>query len=165
MALKCNDENVVFEDQDSYSVVEKSCMTCKYFFKEVFPKHEPCVSCMRCAKWESHIEEVKFDKVPLSSQPDEELPTYMYDKLGGTQDADKEDLINHPPHYTSHPSGVECIQITEHMGFNLGNALKYIWRADLKWNRTEDIKKAIWYLERELNREQFDPETIQKVLS
>lgn len=60
------------------------------------------------------------------------------------------DLVNHPPHYTSHPSGVECIQITEHMGFNLGNALKYIWRCDLKQDATEDLKKAIWYIEREL---------------
>ena len=40
------------------------------------------------------------------------------------------DMVNHPPHYTNHPSGVECIQITEHMNFCLGNALKYIWRAD-----------------------------------
>ena len=58
--------------------------------------------------------------------------------------------VDHPAHYTSHPSGIECIQITEHMGFNLGNALKYIWRADLKDNRTQDIEKAIWYLQREL---------------
>ena len=42
------------------------------------------------------------------------------------------DPVNHPKHYTDHPSGIECIQITEHMGFNLGNALKYIWRCDLK---------------------------------
>lgn len=60
------------------------------------------------------------------------------------------DTVNHPPHYTSHPSGVECIQITEHMGFNLGNALKYIWRADLKGNALEDLEKARWYLDREI---------------
>ena len=60
------------------------------------------------------------------------------------------DLINHPPHYTAHPSGVECIQITEHMGFNLGNALKYIWRCDLNADAVEDLKKAVWYLEREI---------------
>lgn len=64
------------------------------------------------------------------------------------------DLVNHPPHYTAHPSGVECIQITEHMGFCLGNAVKYIWRADLKGDAIEDLKKAIWYLERELDRRQ-----------
>lgn len=62
------------------------------------------------------------------------------------------DLVNHPPHYTQHPSGVECIRITEHMGFCLGNAVKYIWRADLKANAIEDLKKARWYLDREIER-------------
>ena len=38
----------------------------------------------------------------------------------------QEDLVNNPKHYTSHPSGVEVIQITEHMDFCLGNAVKYI---------------------------------------
>lgn len=59
------------------------------------------------------------------------------------------DPINSPYHYTNHPSGVECIEITQHMGFCLGNALKYIWRADLK-NGIEDLKKARWYLDREI---------------
>ena len=62
------------------------------------------------------------------------------------------DPVNSPNHYTSHRSGIECIQITEHMGFNLGNALKYIWRADLKENRMQDLEKAKWYIERELSR-------------
>lgn len=62
------------------------------------------------------------------------------------------DILN-PFHYRSHPSGVECIQVTEHMNFNLGNAIKYIWRAGLKSNGiADDIRKAIWYLERELKR-------------
>ena len=60
------------------------------------------------------------------------------------------DLVSHPAHYTAHPSGVECIQITEHMGFNLGNALKYIWRCDLKQDAIEDLKKARWYIDREI---------------
>jgi hypothetical protein len=63
-----------------------------------------------------------------------------------------EDHVNHPKHYTAHPSGVECIQITEHMGFCLGNAFKYIWRADLKGDAIEDLKKARWYLDREIER-------------
>jgi hypothetical protein len=62
------------------------------------------------------------------------------------------DPVNHPPHYTSHPSGIEAIQITEHMGFCLGNAVKYIWRADLKHDAIEDLKKARWYIEREIER-------------
>lgn len=62
------------------------------------------------------------------------------------------DNVNHPVHYTKHPSGIECIQITEHMGFNLGNALKYIWRCDLKADAIEDLKKARWYLDREISK-------------
>ena len=63
------------------------------------------------------------------------------------------DPVNHPAHYTQHPSGVECIQITEHMNFNLGNSVKYIWRAGLKSETPlEDLKKAQWYLTREIAR-------------
>ena len=63
------------------------------------------------------------------------------------------DPVNHPAHYTAHPSGVECIEITEHMGFCLGNATKYIWRAGLKTdNPIEDLKKARWYIDREIQR-------------
>jgi hypothetical protein len=65
----------------------------------------------------------------------------------------KHNPMAHPQHYTSHPSGVECIQITEHLNFCLGNAIKYIWRAGLKSpNAIEDLKKARWYVEREIAR-------------
>jgi len=63
-----------------------------------------------------------------------------------------QDPVNHPKHYTDHPSGIECIQITEHMSFNLGNALKYIWRCDLKKDAVEDLRKARWYLDREIQK-------------
>ncbi len=62
------------------------------------------------------------------------------------------DSVNYPKHYTEHPSGVECIQITEHMNFCLGNAVKYIWRADLKDDAIEDLQKAVWYINREIAR-------------
>lgn len=64
------------------------------------------------------------------------------------------DPVNHPKHYTSHPSGVECIQITEHLNFCLGNAVKYIWRAGEKdqEKEIEDLEKASWYLLREIKR-------------
>jgi len=62
------------------------------------------------------------------------------------------DPVNHPGHYTGHPSGIECIQITEHMGFNLGNAIKYVWRADLKNDALEDLRKAAWYINREIQK-------------
>ncbi len=68
--------------------------------------------------------------------------------------------INHPKHYTSHPSGIECIQITEHYNFNIGNVIKYVWRAGIKTEegktglakQLEDLGKAKWYLEREISR-------------
>ena len=62
------------------------------------------------------------------------------------------DNVNHPKHYNSHPSGVECIEITEHMNFCLGNAMKYIWRASLKGKEVEDLRKARWYIDREISR-------------
>ncbi len=64
------------------------------------------------------------------------------------------DLVNHPRHYTSDPSGVECIQITRHRNFNIGNAIKYIWRAGIKDDKKqiEDLRKAIWYLNDEIIR-------------
>ena len=65
------------------------------------------------------------------------------------------DMVNSPPHYTQHPSGIECIQVTEHMSFNVGNAVKYLWRCDLKGNPLEDLKKARFYVEREIKRREI----------
>ena len=64
------------------------------------------------------------------------------------------DNVNHPLHYTSHPSGYECIEITRHYCFSIDNAIKYLWRAGLKHEEgmedkqkeIEDLKKAIWYI-------------------
>lgn len=65
---------------------------------------------------------------------------------------DKPDMINHPPHYTNHPSGIECIEITRHENFNCGNAIKYIWRRNDKGTPIEDLKKAVFYLKDEIKR-------------
>lgn len=62
------------------------------------------------------------------------------------------DAVNHPQHYTDHPSGVECITVVEHFNFNVGNAIKYLWRAGLKGDQMEDLKKAQWYVTREIQR-------------
>lgn len=74
------------------------------------------------------------------------------------------DNVNHPKHYNSHPSGVECITITEHMGFNLGNAIKYVWRADSKHNAIEDLQKAICYIQREIERRASSGATFAKTV-
>jgi len=62
------------------------------------------------------------------------------------------DPVNHPKHYTEHPSGVECIQITEHMSFNLGNAIKYCFRSGnkVKFEEAQDLRKGEWYVRREM---------------
>jgi len=62
------------------------------------------------------------------------------------------DLVNNPSHYTSHPSGVEAIEITRWMNYNLGNVVKYVWRADLKENNVQDLEKAQFYLNDEIKR-------------
>ena len=63
----------------------------------------------------------------------------------------KSDPVN-PSHYKEHPSGVECIDVVEWFGFNVGNAIKYLWRADLKGVALEDLKKARWYCDREIKK-------------
>jgi len=65
-----------------------------------------------------------------------------------------EDMVNHPNHYTSDPSGVECIDIVRHRNYNIGNAMKYLWRAGLKNEdkHIEDLKKAVFYINDEIKR-------------
>lgn len=63
----------------------------------------------------------------------------------------KTDNVN-PKHYKEHPSGIECIDVTEHFNFNRGNAIKYIWRAGLKDDAVQDLRKATWYINREIER-------------
>lgn len=81
------------------------------------------------------------------------------------------DPVNHPDHYTSHPSGIECIEVTRHFNFAIGNAIKYLWRHGLKPEHfvdtsgavaIQDLRKAIWYIEDEIRRlqnpvEEIDP--------
>jgi hypothetical protein len=64
------------------------------------------------------------------------------------------EIVNHPKHYTVDPSGIECIQITRHRNFNIGNAIKYLWRAGLKESNSDiqDLEKAIWYITDEIKR-------------
>ncbi len=68
------------------------------------------------------------------------------------------DPVNHPKHYTEHPSGVECIDITRHMNFNLGNVIKYLWRAGMKYGvpDIQDLEKAAWYLNDEINKRKVE---------
>lgn len=76
-----------------------------------------------------------------------------YDLLGLNDNYIKTDEVNHPKHYTSDASGIEVIEMTEHMGFCLGNAVKYIKRCELKGKKRQDLEKALWYIQRELNKD------------
>lgn len=72
----------------------------------------------------------------------------------------EEDAVNHPSHYNSDPSGVECIEITRHRNFNIGAAIKYLWRAGLKEDSSldnlekdiQDLEKAIFHIKDEISR-------------
>ena len=60
--------------------------------------------------------------------------------------------VDHPSHYNTHKSGVECVEVCEHLGFLLGNAVKYVWRAGLKNDKIEDLEKAAWYFRRVIDK-------------
>lgn len=96
-------------------------------------------------EWVSTTEYTTYDQTKAGLKPEKQ------DVDPAPWEQDEHDPVNHPRHYTGHPSGVECIDITRHMGFNLGNAMKYVWRADLK-NGIEDLRKAIWYIEDEIKK-------------
>lgn len=84
--------------------------------------------------------------IPAPSQHATCEPTH------GRTDPHVRDAVNHPPHYNRHPAGIECIDVVEHLSFNLGNAIKYLWRAGDKGDLDQDLRKAIWYIERERTR-------------
>lgn len=123
-------------------MVTKTCSTC--FYSELSSQIHPCNNCFENDLW------VKRDLyIRDSSQP---LSEAIKEWIDSDHSEWATDVVNKPKHYTEHPSGIECIQITEHMGFNLGNAIKYIWRCDLKKDAIEDLKKAKWYIDREINK-------------
>lgn len=72
-------------------------------------------------------------------------------------------MVDHPRHYNTHKSGVEAITIVEWCGFNVGNAIKYLWRMSDKGKALEDTRKALWYIEREINRRTHWWKFIQKI--
>ena len=88
----------------------------------------------------------------------EELMVEFYDQ--SIEMKKKIDMVNHPDHYTSNPSGVECIEINRHRNFKIGNAFKYLWRAGLKddaskgklQKQVEDLRKAVFYINDEIAR-------------
>jgi hypothetical protein len=66
---------------------------------------------------------------------------------------DSREMVDHPQHYAS-DGGIEAIDVIEsfELGFNLGNAIKYILRAEKKGNKKQDLEKSLWYINRELSK-------------
>lgn len=130
-------------------MADKNCDNC--FYSELSHQIHPCNNCFGNDLWVKRDLYIRDSSKPLSEavkewvdcKEDEETEEF-FERM--------KDVVNKPPHYTEHPSGIECIQVTEHMGFNLGNAIKYIWRCDLKKDAIEDLKKAKWYIEREISK-------------
>ena len=126
-------------------MVDKECKSC--FYSELSSQIHPCNNCHEHDHWVKRDLYIRDSAKPLSEAIKE-----WVDVKDNEYGYEKPDNVNKPLHYTDHPSGIECIQITDHMGFNLGNAIKYIWRCDLKKDAIEDLKKAKWYIEREIDR-------------
>ena len=124
------------------NMAEKECRTC--FYSELDGKIHPCNDCEGYDKWVNRSIFIREAAKPLSEAVKEWVDSDHSEWAN--------DSIHKPKHYTEHPSGIECIQVTEHMGFNLGNAIKYIWRCDLKLDAIEDLKKAKWYIDREISK-------------
>lgn len=109
------------------------CTECKY---EYLSKcEEPCINCKGTYKHDT----MAYLKANDYFEPKEEK-------------VDEIDMVNHPPHYVGH--GIEPIEFIEshNLNFNLGSVVKYIARAPYKGKELEDLKKAKWYLEREIKK-------------
>lgn len=99
-------------------------------------------------------EDIKNDDSKLYKKIKEMQQMFESLSLKKNQKETNQDEVNHPSHYTSDPSGIECIQITRHRNFNIGNAIKYLWRAGLKDGNSDiqDLQKAVWYIQDEIER-------------
>jgi hypothetical protein len=71
--------------------------------------------------------------------------------MARTKKAHKPDPVT-PSHYKAHPSGVECYEIAESWSFHCGCALRYLWRVDGKGDPVENLRKAVWHIEKEILR-------------
>ena len=141
-----------------YEAKESCCPMCgnKHFELELNEAHHGRATCTKCNVYFPFSEQKDLIDVARSFAAVLRRQAYAESVASqlpeSKQDTLPTDTIN-PSHYKSHPSGIECIQITRHMPFNTGNAMKYIWRSGLKSpSKTEDLNKAMWYLHDEIVR-------------
>lgn len=114
--------------------MSKKCDTCRYRLSPPYgPDCKDCYDKVDTPNW-----------VAIEEKPEGLEPVKVYQSP---------DNIEHPSHYTSHPSGVECIDIIEHLPFNIGATIKYLWRCDEKHESPfDDLNKALWFIKREIKR-------------
>lgn len=119
--------------------------------------HE-CEGTRRAAAEKAALEEAERDRIAKLVVAN--LPTARFGEVPVMVAVGSiHDPVNSPKHYTSHPSGVECIDITKHYNFQIGNAMKYLWRQGLKdevgldpvAKQIQDCEKAIWYIQSYIN--------------
>lgn len=125
-----------------YPIHGCSCERCK---KIVAKQLDPVPTCSP-RQYEPEVPDKLFVKSPAQAEPPQYEPFAK---------AEPHDPVSNPAHYTWHPSGVEQIEISEHMTYNLGTAIKYIWRCHHKGKTIEDLEKAIFLLAREIKRIEF----------
>lgn len=121
-------------------------------------EYEGQISVLNDDGWVSYYSESDFKLSEKDSSISENVELGdAYKVFKAHADGCIEDMVNHPNHYTNSPAkcsdcgkGIECIDVTRHFSFNLGNAMKYIWRCDLKKDAIEDLKKAVFYLNDEI---------------
>lgn len=150
------------EKQIEYSYV---CKVCKWRKVGLFPAgldRNAEITCEDCrCKQQTGLSKAELDKNIQSAasaqlQGDGPLQSAYMKMMGSLARPQQKDHdpVNHPKHYTSDPSGVECIEVTRHRNYNVGNAIKYLWRAGLKDadTDTQDLEKAVWYIQDEIKR-------------
>lgn len=124
-------------------------------------ERENIISCHKAGADEMLLDVLRHNEAKIS-EACKQLKDYVKNlesEIGGPNLTPQTDRVNRPSHYTSHPSGIECITITEHYDFCVGNAIKYLWRCGLKVEEgltpkdkeIEDLKKAVYYINRKIN--------------
>lgn len=134
------------------------CEGCVYEHTETY--REPCVRCRCCVKKGTLT---YYGRINLYVPKDKSANCTISCKEGNKDftnedygfkeiSKDEADMVNHPQHYSAH--GIEPIDYIEshNLNFNLGNVIKYVSRAPFKGTELEDLKKAKWYLEREIKK-------------
>lgn len=134
------------------------CDGCVYEHTETY--REPCVMCRCCVQKGTlayygrinlYVPKDKSSNCTISCK---ECNKYFTNEDYGFKEISKDevDMVNHPQHYSAH--GIEPIDYIEshNLNFNLGNVIKYVSRAPFKGTELEDLKKAKWYLEREIKK-------------